>query len=62
MRYSKQREEILRTIKTSEHHLDANGVYEMVRKIIPNISLGTVYRNLNDLKKWFYKENKIKKW
>ena len=37
MRYSKQREEILRAIKTSEHHLDASAVYKMVRKTIPNI-------------------------
>ena len=51
MRYSKQREEILKTIKTSEYHLDASAVYKMVRKTIPNISLGTVYRNLNDLEK-----------
>lgn len=61
MRYSKQREEILRTIKTSEHHLDASGVYKMVRKTIPNISLGTVYRNLNDLEKnGFIKKIKLK--
>ncbi len=61
MRYSKQREEILKTIKASQDHLDANGVYEMVKKTIPNISLGTVYRNLNDLEKnGFIKKIKLK--
>ena len=28
------------------HHLTANDVYERVRKTLPNVSLGTVYRNL----------------
>jgi Fe2+/Zn2+ uptake regulation proteins len=49
MRYSKQREEILNIVKMSDNHGDANYIYKEVRKKIPNISLGTVYRNLNSL-------------
>lgn len=47
--YSKQREAILQVLKDSKAHPTANQVYEEVRKIIPNISLGTVYRNLSEL-------------
>ena len=47
--YSKQREAILQVLKNSKAHPTANQVYEEVRKIIPNISLGTVYRNLSEL-------------
>ncbi|NOZ03180.1 MAG: transcriptional repressor [FCB group bacterium] len=49
MRYSKQREEILKIIRNTNVHPTADWVYEQVRKTIPNISLGTVYRNLNQL-------------
>ena len=49
MRYSKQRDEILNVVLTSYNHPTAKMVYEKVRHIIPNISLGTVYRNLNVL-------------
>ena len=49
MKYSYQREQILKIVQSSHGHLSANEVYEQVRKIIPNISLGTVYRNLNTL-------------
>ena len=49
MKYSYQREQILKIVQSSYGHLSANEVHEQVRKIIPNISLGTVYRNLNTL-------------
>lgn len=49
MRYSKQREEILNMVQSSFNHPDAKEVYDLVKKKIPNISLGTVYRNLNSL-------------
>jgi len=49
MRYSKQREVILNIVKQSYNHPDAEYIYNEVRKIIPNISLGTVYRNLKAL-------------
>ena len=51
MRYSRQRELIYRTVKKSKMHPDANLVYKQVKKIVPKISLGTVYRNLNYLSK-----------
>ena len=49
MRCSKQRDEILKIVLKSCEHPTARMVYEKVRYIIPNISLGTVYRNLNVL-------------
>lgn len=49
MRYSKQRQKILEIVNSSYNHPTAYMVYEEVKKEIPNISLGTVYRNLNSL-------------
>lgn len=49
MRYSKQRELILDTLKGVCSHPTAEELYGMVRKTDPDISLGTVYRNLNQL-------------
>lgn len=49
MRYSKQREVILSVVQDSCDHPSAETIYKRVRKIIPNISLGTIYRNLNAL-------------
>ncbi|CUS84156.1 Fur family transcriptional regulator, ferric uptake regulator [Candidatus Kryptonium thompsonii] len=49
-RGSKQREAILRILQNTDIHPTADWIYEQVRKVIPNISLGTVYRNLNLLK------------
>lgn len=49
MKYSYQREEILKVVKDSSGHISASEVYDEVKKTIPNISLGTVYRNLNSL-------------
>lgn len=51
LRESKQREAILRFVKGTSSHPTANHVYEEMRKEIPNISLGTVYRNLKLLKR-----------
>lgn len=47
MKYSKQRELIYKTVMENPVHPSADMVYAMVRKELPNISLGTVYRNLN---------------
>ena len=47
--YSKQREAILTVLRQTDTHPTANWIYEQVREIIPNISLGTVYRNLSEL-------------
>lgn len=49
MKHSKQRDTILKIINESCEHLDAYQIYELVQKEIPNISLGTIYRNLNQL-------------
>lgn len=49
MKYSKQREEILSIVKDSKQHPTAEMIYLEARKRIPNISLGTVYRNLKFL-------------
>ena len=46
MNYSRQREEIVHFLKTRKDHPTAEVVYENVRMVYPNISLGTVYRNL----------------
>jgi Fe2+ or Zn2+ uptake regulation protein len=46
-RGSKQREAILRILQSTDIHPTADWIYDQVRKVIPNISLGTVYRNLN---------------
>jgi Fur family peroxide stress response transcriptional regulator len=43
---TKQKESILRLLKNTRAHPTADWVYSEVRKEIPNISLGTVYRNL----------------
>ena len=44
--YSRQREAILQVLRSTDTHPSASAVYNEVRKLIPNISLGTVYRNL----------------
>ena len=50
-RYSKQREVIREILLSTTAHPSAAEVYEKARKVIPNISLGTVYRNLESLNK-----------
>ena len=49
MRNTKQRECIFNIINNSYNHLNAYEVYDIAKKVIPNISLGTVYRNLGGL-------------
>lgn len=46
MNRTKQRELILQTVQNSRLHPTADDVYRIVREKMPNISLGTVYRNL----------------
>lgn len=48
-RMTKQRKTILKVLKNTDCHPTADWIYEKVQKEIPNISLGTVYRNLNFL-------------
>ena len=47
MNYSRQREAILNNLKSRRDHPTAEAVYEAIKKDYPNISLGTVYRNLS---------------
>jgi len=51
MRLTKQRKVILEKLKSTTSHPSAVEVYDAVRKELPNISLGTVYRNLDILSK-----------
>ena len=46
LKYSRQREAILQFLMTRKDHPTADAVYANIRKEFPNISLGTVYRNL----------------
>ena len=48
-RETKQREAILNILKNTKSHPTADSVYEKVKEEIPNISKGTVYRNLKVL-------------
>lgn len=45
-RNTRQRQVILKELCSSCAHPTAKGLYESVRKRLPRISLGTVYRNL----------------
>lgn len=49
IKYSHQRENIIKYLQSTADHPTADEVYQHIREIIPNISLGTVYRNLNQL-------------
>lgn len=46
-KYSRQRESIKNYLSQTTQHPNADTVYAHVKKEYPNISLGTVYRNLN---------------
>ena len=49
MRYSYQRDIILKSICSMKTHPVAEEVYSMVKPHIPKISMGTIYRNLAQL-------------
>ena len=49
LKYSKQREALLRILRGVTTHPTADRLYEEIRKEFPKISLATVYRNLNQL-------------
>ncbi len=49
MNYSKQREIILKTLRENPIHPTADMLFALVRNELPNVSLATVYRNLNQL-------------
>ena len=48
-RKSRQRDLILEELRSVRKHLSADEVYALVRRKLPRISLGTVYRNLEVL-------------
>ena len=47
MKYSKQRTLIYEAVVNNPIHPTADQVYGMIKEEAPNISLGTIYRNLN---------------
>lgn len=49
MRMTQQRRLILELLRRNDTHPTADTIYELVRKEMPHISLGTVYRNLEIL-------------
>ena len=56
MRNTKQRDCIFDIVNSSYNHLNAYQVYDIAKEVIPNISLGTVYRNLL----WLSENDKIR--
>ena len=52
VRYSKKREAILAVIRGTSTHPSAEWIYHQLRPTHPDLSLGTVYRNLT-----FFQEN-----
>lgn len=49
LKYSKQREIIENAVKFNKIHPTADDIYAILKPDNPNLSLGTVYRNLNSL-------------
>lgn len=48
-KYSRQRELLLEELRSRKDHPTADHIYAALRSKLPNISLGTVYRNLSSL-------------
>ena len=48
-RNTKQKKIIYETLAMTKSHPTADWVYQEVRKSLPRVSLGTIYRNLNSL-------------
>jgi len=49
LRNTKQKDLVLKIINNSCNHPNATEIYDKAREELPNISLGTVYRILNNL-------------
>ena len=49
MKYSRQRNIILDIMKNTYQHPTAEEVYEEAKKVLPEIGIATIYRNLNQL-------------
>ncbi|MCI0513787.1 transcriptional repressor [candidate division KSB1 bacterium] len=56
-RRSKQRERILELLRDTESHPTADWLYAQLKREFPNLSLGTIYRNLSIL----YEQGLIRK-
>jgi Fe2+ or Zn2+ uptake regulation protein len=50
-RTTSQKEAILEYLKSVKNHPSAQAIYSVIKKKLPRISLGTVYRNLKSLEK-----------
>jgi len=48
-RHSRQRQKMLELLQGSKEHPSADWIYKKMKQSFPNISLGTVYRNLGVL-------------
>lgn len=53
-RYSKKREAILECLRSTDSHPTADWIYSQLVQVYPDLSLATVYRNLNQLKEAGY--------
>lgn len=49
-RLTEQRLAVLKALQSTTSHPDANWIYEVARKEMPHISLGTIYRTLGVLR------------
>ena len=50
-KYSRKREAILNAFKSTDIHPTAEWVYKELKPIYPDLSMGTVYRNILEFKK-----------
>ncbi len=48
-RLTRQRRAVLEVVRRAHHHPDAAWIYQEVRKVVPKVSLATVYRTLEAL-------------
>lgn len=48
-RFSKKRQAILDLLKETKEHPDADSIYRKLKPVFPDLSLGTVYRNLKEM-------------
>lgn len=48
-RLTRQRKAVLEVVKRAHNHPDAAWIYQEVRKVVPKVSLGTIYRTIEAL-------------
>jgi Fe2+ or Zn2+ uptake regulation protein len=51
VRLTRQRLAIIEALRSTTHHPDAQWVHDQVRTTLPRVSLGTIYRNLDFLRR-----------